>query len=179
MSVSVSVQLPDKPASGITTDRAIGGPGAIAPHSYQDCQITGVSDASSGTNTVFITTDPRWTSLFAWATVIVLSPAAAIPVVMDILVSDEGVNGPRMQGVAPLDTDLGVSLSWIPPPALGTSNAKTTSANLPMRLRAVIPNVDTESLILAVRVYNFRKDIQQLIPLSQLLSTLPRGGSVN
>ena len=179
MSVSASVQLPDKPLSGITTDRAIGGAGFISPHSYQDCQITSAADVSGGTNTVFITTDPRWTSLFAWATIIVLSPADAPTVVMDILLSDEGVNGPRMQAVAPFDAALGVSLTWVPPPALGTSNSKTTSVTAPMRLRAVIPNVDTEDLIVAVRVYNFKKDIQQTIPLSQLFSVLSRGGTVN
>ncbi len=177
MSVSLGVQLPDQPSgSGVTIEGTLGGPGMVAPHSFQDCSINLESDASAGTNFVWVTTDPRWTSVFAYATAEVTSGAAAIPLRID-LVGNIGVRGPGFRGNMLLDAGLPQTLTWYPPPFLGTSPLKTTDATFPFRMLAQIPNTDTENLSLNIRVYNFQKDIQQRVPLSVLFASLPRGGS--
>ncbi len=179
MSVSAGVQLPDQPTIGVSTDRALGGPGAIAPHSYQDCTLSSVSDASGGANTAHITTDPRWCSLFSFVNVHVASPAAAIPFTIDLLASDALVRGPSTQGDMAFNTVLGAHVCWYPCPFIGSSNVKTSSAADPFRVRVIIPNVDTETLNVHVRVYNFQKDITQRVPLSTLFAVLPRAGSLS
>jgi hypothetical protein len=106
----------------------------------------------------------------------VSSPAADIDFTADIRVSED-IRGPSSSGQIEDLGALGCSKTWVPPPILGTSQVGIDGANDPFRVKVIIPNVDTETLHVSLRVYNFKKDVQQLVPLSQIFSVLTRGTS--
>lgn len=177
MSISDQVQLPDQPTAGVTTERGLGGHGLVAPHSYHDCTLQLASDASGGVSTLWIHSDPRWTCLFAYATLQITGAAAGVPFRLDLLANEVGVHGPTLTGVTNFNANWVPRVSWYPPPILGTSDQKTTSNAFPYRMRATIPNNNGEVAFLSIRVYNFEKDVQQRVPLSQLFAPLTRGSS--
>lgn len=172
MAVEVSIQLPNQPAIGGVEELPLGGPGRISPTNCQDVTVSSVSDASGGLNIITIHTDPRWTCLVSYITCAVGGAAVDRDIAFDLLGSRIGVMGPSLTSTVP--SGLAARLMWTPPPYLGTTNLLTTDDTVPFRIRATITNVDTETLLVSARIYNFEKNIEQRVPLSQLLSVLPR-----
>lgn len=179
MSVSAQVQVPLQPANGSSVERALGGSGLVAPHSCHDVSINVTGDATGGSATLIIHTDARWVSVFSMAKLVVSSNTATVNFMVDIL-GDAQVGGPSCTGVLPFDALLpsGSIATWVPQPYFGTSMANRTSAADPLRIRAVIPNVDTDVFFLNVRIFNFKKNVLEQTPLGVLASSMPRAASL-
>ncbi len=166
MSVNVSVTLPDQAAIGSTTIRPLGGDGYTSPQSYYLAQIDSTSDASGGTNTVNIVTDPQFQSVVSVIHTSMLSGAADRLVALGLFTQESDIILSVIANMV-VDSDVGQHLLYSPPPLFPCR-----------RVRAVCDNVDTENLELDAVIYNFKRDAFQKVPLAVLLASLPRAFSV-
>lgn len=176
MSVSAAVALPAQPTIGLTSEIPLGGSGTLAPHNMQEVLIDSVSDATAGTNSIVVHTDPRWTSMVAYVRLRVLSAAADIVFLLEARIS-LGHDGPSAAGTMGFTSGIQPTVTWVPPAMLGTSGGDVSSNLLPMAITGVIPNVDTETLRMSVRVLNFHKNVRALTPLQLITSSQIRGSS--
>ncbi len=166
MSVSTAVTLPNQPSVGTTTIRPLGGDGYYAPQSYYLSDVSVVADASGGILTINTTLDPQFQSVVSLAHSRMDSGAADRLVKFSIFPEGE-LFGFSVIGNMVLDSDVGQSLLYSPPPVFPVS-----------RIRATVDNVDTETFVLDLIVYNFKRDAFQKVPLNLLLDAIPRGFSI-
>ncbi len=166
MSVNESLTLPNQPTQGSVVIRPLGGDGYTSPQSYYIASHQVDSDASGGTVTNNIVTDPQFQSVIAVANVSMISGAADRLVAIGMFTEESAV---RLEVIANmvLDSDVGQHLLYSPAPLFPCP-----------RIRCVVDNVDTEETTLKLVVYNFKRDAFQKVPLSVLLDSLPRGFSI-
>jgi len=166
VSVTSAVQLPAQPTTGSSTIRPLGGDGYRSPQSYYLADIQLASDASGGTNTLNITTDPQYQSVVSLMHARMESGAADRLVQFSIFGELELVGFSVIANMVQ-DSDVGQNLLYSPPPVFPVA-----------RCRATVDNVDTEVFVLNLIVYNFKRDAFQKTPLNILLDGLPRGFSI-
>ncbi len=179
MSVSSLVTLPAQPGSGTTTERPLGGDGWTAPHSVHAVDVELESDASLGTSTIRVHTDPRWSCVISYMLTRLQAPTADMPIAQTIVMG-------KFSGFAQVTNVIDVSAApigisggvlWTPPPFI-SSTSDPVSAAVPMYGESLMNNIDTETHTLHMRVYNFHKDAERRVPLSVLLASLPRGSNL-
>lgn len=166
MSVSVTLNLPEQPSSGLLQIKPLGGDGYTSPQSYYLLEINQVSGAGGGTNTILVNLDPQYQCVVALMQTNLASPAADRVVRLDIF--PEGLFPEfSIQAVMAFDADVGSNLMYSPPPLFNQR-----------RVSAITDAVDTETLALRLVIYNFKRDAFQKVPLNILLESLPRGFSI-
>jgi len=166
LSINLTVTLPNQPATGSTTIRPLGGDGYTSPQSYYLADITGVADASGGSITLNIVTDPQFQSVVSILHTSMLSGAGDRLVAIGMFTQESDIVL-TVIGNMVVDADVGQSMLYSPPPLFPCR-----------RVRAVVDNVDTETFELDMVVYNFKRDAFQKVPLNVLLDSLPRGFSI-
>ena len=184
MSVSEFVALPAQPLVGTTHVQGLWGDGLAAPINYQECFMQQTGDATAGTNSMTIHTDPRYDSVLAWAHLEKAGGAAdwrySLQVQTDLseiqsygLVADDG---DVLGGLLAFP-----GVTWFPIASIGTTDGiSSVPLNDPMYVTSVVQNIGVgETMSLYVRVYNFQKNARRKTPLSVLLASLPRGSSVS
>jgi len=176
MSVAATLTLPGQPASGTVVRTPLGGDGKTSPISADSFTVNLASDASAGSNSILVHTDPRFSCLTAHLQIRVASLAANInfqlmcaPTVTGLMQITGTIVDIGLTGVNP-------GVLWCPPGHIGSTDV-TPSSGTAMFLLATIENTDTETLTFNALVFNFVKDVQQITPLPVLLASLPRGSS--
>lgn len=168
LSVSTAVQLPDQPGDlGSVELVPLGGNGFLSPHSMYVLRNVGVTgDASGGTAEVAINCDVRYTCLFATVNPDMVGAAADVLVRMGLSdVAGSGivtVNATMLLGV-----DNVARVLWSPSPFFGAAQIKVRA-----------PNVDGDDLRVSGVLYNFDKRAPEVVPMAQLVASLPRSGTL-
>ncbi len=169
-----NIQLPAQPADGRNELVPLGGDGFVSPISLYIIAVDLDSDATGGKNQILVRFDVRYTQVVSYAQLSVESGAAAIDGRLEIRTN--GFENVAIQIPMALTGVSGVavtnSMLWTPPALMVTANNAIVTAD-PF-LRATIDNVDTETLRLRARIYNFDKRARELAPLHLLLSSLTR-----
>ena len=160
--------LPAQPASGKSTYIPLGGNGFLAPHSaYYVSNFKVDGDASAGTATLSIYTDPRYACLCSLVQAEGLSAAADAEYHFSLWGKNDEITLTQV-GTSPVIAFEGVwRRSWSPPPLM---DFERVSVNL--------SNIDaTEDYRLSAVIYNFDIAAPHKIPLPQLFASLPRSPS--
>ncbi len=166
MSINASVTLPSQPATGSTVIRPLGGDGYTSPQSYYLAEITTASDASGGTITLNIVTDPQFQSVISIVNLALLGASADVLASIGMFTQESDVVFQTIGNML-FDADAGQHMLYSPPPLFPCR-----------RIRTVIDNVDAQTFEFAILVYNFKRDAFQKVPLNILLDALPRGFSI-
>lgn len=175
MAVSSTVTLPAQPAAGSVTTIGLAGNGYAAPHSETRARVTLDGAAGGGLASIQVNWDTRWVSLVSWATFGIngLSSNAVAKLTYTI------APGCAMGAMITVPTGLSSVLStvtWTPTPQLCSM---PTIDSVQPNFLTQCPNIDGDDYQLDLVLYNFKKDVLQVTPLSVLLASLPRGGNVN
>jgi len=179
VSVTASLVLPNQPAVGVVADTPLGGDGWSAPHSSQEVSFSLVGDASGGTMSLRVHTDPRWASVVSHITLRKSSAAADWTWALQVFPDRQAMCQITGTKVALALASASDSVLWCPPPLIGTTGQDGTSASDPFFIFATCVNVDvTETLTMNIKIYNFRKTVRERVPLSVILASLPRSSSV-
>ncbi len=169
MSVSLSLTLPGQPAAGLARFTPLGGNGKQAPLGcyFVDAQLDG--DASAGTASVVINTDPRYANLIAYANPVINVDAGAGDFLLRIATGSAGADivctvVGTLPGIsASVSTDNSAFL-WYPPPFyLVDGNVTFIALNV----------AATETYILRAQIYCFDIDVTHLTPLPFLQMNVP------
>ncbi len=178
MSVQVALQLPDQPASGAAVLQPLGGNGFTAPHSVTRVRVLSVSDASGGSNNIFVRFDPRYSCLLASLTL--HTDSGAVAIATNVSLTDQFEARTQIRKSVDLIPVSGLSstnvLTWTPEPIIMVADANVLATQPPV-IRATIGNNDTETLTMFVSIYNFDRRARELVPLNILYAVLPRGVS--
>lgn len=167
MSVYEAVELPAQPSSGSSTYEGKGGNGLVAPmaaYYLNSFAVTG--DATGGVAQVNVTCDPRYESMLAF----IASKAtggtigAAVDCRLQVTYDSFGWATHKTGGYSAIDSASRLSWSLDPAISFGITDFQVRFAN-----------VDAATFTLDAIVYVFKKNVQQLVPLPQLLASLPRG----
>ncbi len=167
MAVSTVLSIPDSPATGLLTYVPLGGDGWTSPHSVWEVSVASVGVAGGGNNVVDVNFDPRWETVCAYMRCTNDSASAAIEMLFELLQTH---NQPSLSAFAnslPVIqlTSLNV-FTWCPPPIVGMRRARVTTTN-----------VDGDTLLFQMYLYNFQRTVLQKVPLAHILASLPRGDS--
>lgn len=175
MAVTVDSALPNQPADGEVQLTPLGGDGFVAPHSLYTVRTVLTHDASGGLAALSVRFDPRYTQLLVYFHVEQKSAPGTKEVLMSIQCTASDVL--QIHQVIPAISIAGQTATnmvlWTPPAILCSAPLGEDSA--PPFFRVLCANVDTESTIIRARVFNFDKRAREVVPLSQLLSSLLRG----
>jgi len=171
MAVAEVLTLPNQPTVGAVVLRPLGGDGYSSPMSAYLVRLFSVTaDASGGTATLTINTDPQYESVFNFLNVAVASAAANEPVRFDFFERGAiaaGVAKWEIFGSTFFNSDVGAGCAVSPPPMFDIG-----------RVSVATDNIDTETVRLNCIIYNFRRDAAQRTPLAVLLASLPRGFNI-
>ncbi len=166
MSVAVTVSLPASPVVGNLTYIPLGGDGYTSPRSAQLIEVALDSDASGGTSTVTIVTDPRWENMVVWMAGETDSATAAVPFRFAQLPRGAPL-GSIMAHRGTTDFSALESLNsavWTPPSVPNISF-----------VTYLTDNVDaTETTFVSMYILNFSINASHSVPLNILLSNVPR-----
>lgn len=176
MSVTQTIVLPAQPAAGSTVQVALAGNGYTAPHSETRVRVNQAGDASGGINTIQVNWDPRWVSMVAFSSFVIGGLAAAQSVELNYRISANSGMGVVLVVPFPNITGINPQVTWCPPAQL--CSVPSIGATQP-NFRAALVNTDGDTYQLDLVLYNFKKDVLQVTPLSILLASLPRGTSAN
>lgn len=129
-----------------------------------DTQLLG--DASGGNSVITINTDTRFESLITHVEIAQLG--AAVAQNYQLQAFSRGVT-PAYKSYGTLfltDVVLGsADATWDPPPLIDTSQLVLT-----------VDNVDGDTMLLAVWLYNFNVNASKTVPLNMLFESIPRAG---
>ena len=169
ISVTSTVTFPAQPTTGSLRYIPLGGDGFSAPFAAYELSGHGVTgDASSGSASLIVKMDPRFTSLVSFASVGMVQPTATD---RDIAMLLAGAGTQALQ-VAQVAVDALVDAatirkSWVPVPVILPGGI--TSGSLVPQLTVKMLNVDTASYTLTTMIYVFNIRARELTPMGPLL----------
>lgn len=169
MTVTSTVSLPDQPAAGLVEFVPLGGDGYLAPIAqYILSEFAIAGDVSGGSAQLFVNMDPQYQGLVQLISFRMDGATADTDIVASITTRNLGFSD-TFSGVL---KDVTIS---------GITNTRGTYAPAPMfdfgQINAVVPNVDGDSLTMGAIINCFARDASRKVPLSILLSCLPRGAT--
>jgi len=170
MAVSTTVTVPTQPAVGSITLIPLGGDGFYAPQSmYQLEDVAAVADATAGQLQLTINMDPQFECIVQSLTYQISSAAGDKELVCSL--SDRSLaytDFAQVIALLPTITGLGSArATWCPAPMMDVG-----------QITGVVVNVDTEALLISGQILNFNRNASRQVPLSVLLSSLPRAASI-
>jgi len=169
VAVSITNQLPDQPVIGASVYTPLGGDGWSSPHSVAEFSVGSAGDASAGNNAIEVLFDPRFSSLVSYVRLSNSSASTAIE--MSLILLPPVRSTPQVQAFANAVPVMGLStqnnLTWCPPPLPGLG-----------RLQALTPNINGDTLSLMGYIFQFERRALELVPLSVILASLPRGDNM-
>jgi len=166
MTVSDVFRLPAQPGTGTSRFVPLGGNGFNAPKSMWEVAASLAGDVSGGLNQITVNFDTRFRSIVTLSNIVVTGAAAGIEVTHQMRDSEN--SGPfarAFSNAIPIGLNS-LSLSvWNPPPIMTMDS-----------FDAITANVDGDSMILNLWMYNFDIRVLERAPMWQILANLPRGG---
>lgn len=166
MAVDDTFTLPDQPATGSTRYIPLGGDGWSNPHSMYEITVSLIGDATGGQNVILVNMDGRWE-----CTVIVADGVISANLSRTLVFEIRANGGAFSRGI--IDTKQGgagigvASSQYSPPPLFDVQS---------IALRG--QNIDMETNILNVWIYNFRKGAKNRVPMNSLLASIPRASAI-
>lgn len=185
MSINTELQLPG-PVPDPTSDSVVfiplGGDGWSAPQSAYSVHVVASGDASGNEASIEVAPDPQYVSLVQYMSFRVqystgndISCRTAIRVTKGDEVAQKTWFTNRPGGGLDWDVqnDFGFNEVWAPPGLLISSNTNAEFDQNP-RLTLVAENDASLELVMSARILNFQKRVREEVPLSVILSSLPR-----
>lgn len=174
MSVSQTVSLPAAGANGFSTLSPLGGDGWSSPRSLYSVQLLLANDASGGTEILTLNLDPNYLQLINSIGYTKLGAAADVDIVMKVSSNNranQAFVGTMQFGASGALNNVGGV--WTPPPV----PLVTAEGDPPVQIIVTTPNVDGDTGVLNVDLFNFWKRAAEETPIEVLLACLPRGTS--
>jgi len=172
VSVTEEVTLPAQPVSGQTKFVALAGNGWSAPQSAYAFQCTITGDASGGEAALTVRPDPQYAAIVSYSGMQSFNNAAAIGQLyrvvngVETVVAQISPGHEVYGGINPSSASV-----WSPPLMVLDPPGDDPKIVLTM------PNETGVTFAFCLRVYNFRKGVQNVTPLPVLVSALPRSVS--
>lgn len=165
MAVTKTVVLPAQgpDAGDITRLRPLGGNGLRGPQSLFEVQVTLAGDAGGGASDITVVFDTRFESILLCADNVNTGTALDRTAVFELGSSVPFFGVGTAQGNAITSQSIA---SWSPPPIVGRDQVKISTNN-----------IDGDSQVITLLIYNYQKRASELVPLSVLLSSLPRAAT--
>lgn len=172
MSVSESFTLPAQPTTGSSKYVPLAGNGYTAPQSAYAVAVQLSGDATGGSANITVRPDPQYASILSYASFSAFATAAAVGQLYQIINGAETAAS-MIQGAFDVVGGLNPNQAstWTPPLLVLDPPAEDP------QLVFVMPNEDGVTFSLNLRLYNFRKGVQNVTPLPNLVAALPRGTS--
>ncbi len=168
MSVTETLSLPAQPSSGTVTYEPLGGDGMIAPlAAYWIDNFIISGDASGGVAELVVECDPRYECLVGFLSSAAWNGTISAGVGCTLTLKWGTKFDASITKLGTYEApDNKSRLHWAPDPIFG-----------PESWTARFENNNGASFLLQAIVYLFKKNVQQYVPLTQLLASLPRGTS--
>lgn len=168
MSVIIDLTLPGQPASGLVEVIPLGGDGVNAPINVVAVEVDSVADASGGSNQINVTLDPRYSTVVQYCSARVAFASAGTACYF--LIRNTPCDAFETIRTQLFASWFAVATADLLPPGMILT---TVGSNRPL-IRIDVPNTDTETLTVRLRMYNFVKELRQLAPNWLTMFNLPR-----
>ncbi len=165
MAVSSAVTLPAQPSVGSSRIVVLSGNGYHHPKSMYEVQVSLTGAAGGGNSTITLTTDPRFTSLVLRVELTVLASSAQQDYQLTLAMRGSSISSSLVGELTfnSVSTLTPAVAWWDPPPILPVET-----------IESVVANVDGDVTLLTCWIYNYDINALNVVPLTQLLASLPR-----
>lgn len=169
VSVTETVTLPAKGTNVLSFSRLIplGGDGWTSPRSMYEVQVVLTNDSSTGTEIIKLVLDANYMQVINTIGYAKVGAAADVPLLIDVALTPIAVTLDRVVSGA-LTSAAGVYCPPLRPLVVPEGVAQ-------FEVATTTTNVDGDTGILDVQIFNFWKRAAEQTPIEIILGSLPRG----